>query len=188
MKDRGEAAGLLKKFLQILQKKKIITIQGDINKPDYVFGSHIPIGGVLKHIDYENILLIGDAAGFCGAFAADGIKGSVISGKEGAKVIERYLSGEYRALKDLKPLINQHHTLIHYYKKQVRYRLIWDIMKRNRTFTQMYRIVAMEKEKFLEQFCDSKEKRRSLARTVFKMKNIPKLIVYSWYMLLDLFY
>jgi flavin-dependent dehydrogenase len=185
MKDRGDAAKLLKKFLQILLDQKIIQLHSDIDKPDYVFGSHIPMGGYLKKISYKNILLIGDAAGFCGAFAADGIKGSVISGKEGAKVITRYLQGEQTALQDLKPLINRHHNLLHYYKKQVRYRFIWDLMKRDRTFMQMFKIIQAEKEKFLEQFCDSKEKRKSLTRTVFKLKHIPKLIIYSWFIFLD---
>ncbi len=187
MKDRGDASDLLKKFTKKLLERGDISIEGDPAKPDYVFGSHIPIGGVLKKIHRGNVLLVGDAAGFCGAFAADGIKGSVVSGKEGAKVIERYLSGNHAALKMLKPMMNRHKSLLDYYKKQLRYRLIWDLMKKNRTFRAMYKVIEAEKERFLEQFCDSKDKRRSLAWTVLKLKHVPKLAVYSWFIFMDLF-
>lgn len=186
MKDRGDALDLMKKFTKLLLDRGTITIEGDPLKPDYIFGSHIPIGGMLNRIHHGNVLLIGDAAGFCGAFAADGIKGSVISGKEGAKVIDRFLKGETGTLKHLKPLMNRHNTLLNYYKKQLRYRMIWDMMKRNRTFTAMYKVIEAEKDHFLEQFCDSKDKRRSLAWTVLKLKHVPKLAVYSWFILMDL--
>lgn len=186
MKDRGDASDLLKKFTKKLVERGDISIEGDATKPDYVFGSHIPIGGVLKKIHHRNVLLVGDAAGFCGAFAADGIKGSVVSGKEGAGVIDRYLRGDLAALKMLKPLMNRHKSLLDYYKKQLRYRLIWDLMKKNRTFRAMYKVIEAEKERFLEQFCDSKDKRRSLAWTVLKLKHVPKLAVYSWFILIDL--
>jgi len=83
--------------------------------------------------------------------------------------------------------MNEHHALIHYYKKQVAYRFIWDQMKRDRTFTQMYKIIESEKANFLEQFCDSKEKRKSLAWTVLKLKHVPKLVKYSWFLVLDRF-
>lgn len=186
MKDRGDALQLMKKFTKILVERKIISIHGDPEKPDYIFGSHIPIGGMLRKVYRDNVLLIGDAAGFCGAFAADGIKGSIVSGKEGAKVISGYLTGDRKALSKLKPRINAHRNLLHYYTKQVRYRWIWDRMKRDRTFRAMYDIIAAEKENFLEQFCDSKDKRRSLAWTVFKLRHIPKLIKYSWFVAVDM--
>lgn len=187
MKDRGDALDLIKKFTKILLDRGVITIEGDVTKPGYVFGSHIPIGGMLKKIHHGNVLLIGDAAGFCGAFAADGIKGSVVSGKEGSRVIDRYLQGDHTSLKMLKPLMNRHKSLLDYYKKQLRYRMIWDMMKKNRTFRAMYRVIEGEKESFLEQFCDSKDKRRSLAWTVLKLRHVPKLAAYSWFILMDLF-
>jgi len=186
MRDRGDALDLMKKFTKLLLERGTITIEGDPLKPDYIFGSHIPIGGMLKKIHHGNVLLVGDAAGFCGAFAADGIKGSVISGKEGAKVIDRFLKGDGEALKEMKPAMNKHNNLLNYYKKQLRYRMIWDMMKRNRTFKAMYKVIEGEKDHFLEQFCDSKDKRRSLAWTVLKLKHVPKLTVYSWFILMDL--
>lgn len=186
MKDRGDALDLMKKFTKLLLERGTISIEGDFSKPDYIFGSHIPIGGVLKKIHHGNVLLVGDAAGFCGAFAADGIKGSVISGKEGAKVIDEYLRNDHQALERIKPRMNRHNTLLNYYKKQLRYRMIWDMMRRNRTFTAMYKVIEAEKDHFLEQFCDSKDKRRSLAWTVLKLKHVPKLTAYSWFILMDL--
>ncbi|MFO0781047.1 MAG: hypothetical protein U0519_04185 [Candidatus Gracilibacteria bacterium] len=137
-----------------------------------------------EKIHHRNINAIGDAAGFCGAFAADGIKGSVVSGKEGARVIA--VSRGNRAIRVLKLCANRRQVSAQLYKKQLRYRLIWDMMKKDRTFTAMYKVIEAEKEKFLEQFCDSKDRRRSLAWTVLKMKHVPKLAVYSWFIFMDL--
>lgn len=187
MKDRGDAKQLMDKFLQILLQNGTITIEGDVTKPDYVFGSMIPIGGTLSRIYANNVLLIGDAAGFCGAFAADGIKGSIVSGKESAQLIPRFLSGDTSALGELSRAIDRHDGLMGYYARQVRYRTVWDLMKRDRTFTAMYRIIAAEKDSFLDQFCDSKDKHKSLAWTVLKFKHIPALCVYAWFIFLDLF-
>lgn len=187
MKDRGDAKELIKKFINELLRRNIITIDGDPNTPDYFFGSHIPIGGALKGITKNNVLLIGDAAGLCGAFAADGIKGSVVSGKEAATLISRYLDGDRCALSELPKAINTHGDLMGYYKRQVHYRFVWDRMKRNRTFDAMYRIIEAERDTFLDQFCDSKDTRRSLAWTVLKWKHISKLLKYSTYLLADLF-
>ena len=187
-KDRGDAKKLLAQFMQTLIEKKIVSLPAGVEKPEYRFGSFIPIGGVLKKTSFENTLLIGDAAGYCGAFAADGIKGSVISGKEAAKLIERYLDGERCDLgKTLRQKINEHRWLIDYYTRQQRYRWIWDRMKRDRTFRAMYNIINEERAHFLDQFCDNKDKRKSLSRSVLKIKYIPKLVIYSWYIFLDFF-
>jgi len=186
MKDRGDAKKLLEKFLQVLIDRGMVTVEGDATKPDYVFGSLIPIGGTLRRIHRKNVLLIGDAAGFCGAFAADGIKGSVVSGKEAAKLIPAYLAGESGALKRLPAAMERHGGLMGYYVRQLRYRRIWDLMKRDRTFTAMYRIIASEKESFLDQFCDNKDKRKSLAWVVLKWRHVPMLITYSFCIVRDL--
>ncbi len=185
MKDRSEVTGLMKKFIQTLIDRKVITIDGEINKPGYVFGSMIPIGGVRRHINKNNVMLIGDAAGFCGAFAADGIKGSVISGKEAAKLIERYLQGDVNAPKELKARMDEHGGIMGYYRRQIHYRFIWELMKSDRTFRAMYNIIEAEAATFLDQFCDAKDKRRSLSWTVLKFRHIPKLCVYAWYIICD---
>lgn len=184
-KDRGDAKDLMDRFLEILQTRNTIAIDGDPAKPDYVFGSMIPIGGALKRIHTDDVLLIGDAAGFCGAFAADGIKGSVVSGKEAARLIPERLGGKRDALSRLRSSIDGRTGLMEYYRRQVRYRFIWDRMKTNRTFTAMYRIIEAEKESFLDQFCDSKDTRKSLTRVVLKLRHAPKLVRYAWYMFLD---
>ncbi|MBP9864277.1 NAD(P)/FAD-dependent oxidoreductase [Patescibacteria group bacterium] len=187
MKDRGDAKQLMDKFLKTLLDRGVITVDGDVTKPDYVFGSMIPIGGALKRISNKNVLLIGDAAGFCGAFAADGIKGSVVSAKEAAKLIPRYLTGELDATKELSLAIERHGGLLGYYKRQTRYRMIWDLMKRNRTFTAMYRIIESEKDSFLDQFCDSKDKHTSLSWVVLKWRHVPALVRYAFFIVSDFF-
>lgn len=186
-KDRGQAKELTEAFVRTLVEKNIVSIDGEVNEPGYIFGSFIPINGVLKTVSHKNVLLIGDAAGLCGAFAADGIKGSVVSAKIAGELIPRYLSGEKSAPGELLSFINKKTRLIDYYKRQVLYRRIWDLMKSDRTFRAMFNIIKSERETFLNQFCDSKDKRRSLAWTVLKIKYIPKLMLYSLYILLDLF-
>ncbi len=185
MKDRGDAKQLTEAFVKQLVERGDIRIDGDITKPGYVFGSHIPIGGARSTISKNNVLLIGDAAGFCGAFAADGIKGSVISGKEAAILIPRFLNGDRNAPSHLRAAMNTHGGMMRYYRRQMLYRFIWSRMQRNRTFRAMYDIIAAEHATFLEQFCDSKDKHRSLAWTVLKWKHAKKLIKYSVYWTID---
>ncbi|MBI4133252.1 NAD(P)/FAD-dependent oxidoreductase [Candidatus Uhrbacteria bacterium] len=185
MEDRGHAKELMEKFMRILVDRGVITVEGDIDAPGYVFGSMIPIGGALERIAHENVMLIGDAAGFCGAFAADGIKGSVVSGKEAAPLINRFLRGDASAPAELKARMEVRSGLMEYYRRQIRYRWIWDLMQSDRTFRAMYDIIESERTTFLDQFCDSKDHRRSLARTVVKVRHIPKLIRYSWSIVCD---
>ncbi len=187
MRDHRDADGLLNKFTEKLQELGMLTIESGQTKADYAFASRIPIGGTLKTIHRGHTLLIGDAAGFCGAFAADGIKGAVVSGKEGAAVIGEYLAGKRSALASFSQRVDGHNGLLRYYRKQVLYRWVWDRMKRDRTFRAMYDLIQAERATFLDQFCDSKDKRRSLAWTVLKVKHIPGLIRYAWYIFLDLF-
>ncbi len=188
MEDSKDASKLMQKFIKILLERKIISIEGDESKPDYVFGSMIPIGGALKRVHHGNVLLIGDAAGLCGAFAADGIKGSVISGKVAAHLIPQYLNGNSAALKSFHREIDRHGHLMNYYKRQVRYRFIWDQMKRNRTFKAMFNIIAAEGDSFLDQFCDSKDKRKSLTWVVLKWKHLPRLFIYALAILSDMIF
>ncbi len=185
MKDRGDAKQLTETFVKQLVDRGDIRIDGDVTKPGYVFGSHIPIGGTRSKISKNNVLLIGDAAGFCGAFAADGIKGSVISGKEAAILIPQFLRGKTDALDQLHTRMNTHGGIMSYYRRQMLYRFIWSVMQRNRTFRAMYDIIAVEHATFLDQFCDSKDKHRSLAWTVLKWRHTAKLIRYSAYWAYD---
>ncbi len=186
-KDVGEIQELLMKFTKLLVDNGTITIHGDPEKAHYSFGSPIPMSGALSRVSHKNVLLLGDAAGLCGAFAADGIKGSVVSGKISAPLIASFLSGDGAALSGFHDRVNEHGNLMEYYKRQVRYRWIWDRMKSNRTFRAMYNIISAERDSFLDQFCDSKDKRKSLVWVVLKAKHLWKLVVYSWYIFLDFF-
>ena len=183
LRDRGDAKLLTEQFTRDLVARGDIRL--DEEAPQYVFGSHIPVNGIRATITHNNTLLIGDAAGFCGAFAADGIKGSVISGKEAAVLIPQFLRGKTNALKTLHARMNSHGGIIGYYRRQLIYRWIWDAMQKNRTFRAMFDIIAAEHETFLEQFCDSKDKHRSLARTVLQWRHTFKLIKYSVYWAID---
>jgi len=179
MKERGKASALLETFTRRLLADGVMSIEGEVGEPDHSFGSLIPIGGTVKRTDAKNRVLIGDAAGYCGAFAADGIKGSVVSGVLAAELIEQYLSGDKDALHLMHAGVEERTGLISYYARQVRYRWIWDQMRRNDTFHAMFAIIEQEKETFVDQFCDSKDTRRSLSWTVLKVKYIPKLVWYS---------
>lgn len=178
-RDRGDAKLLTEAFVNILLDRGDIRIEGDATKPSYVFGSHIPVSGTRRHITKNNVVLIGDAAGFCGAFAADGIKGSVISGKEAAVLIPQFLRGKADALTQLSSRMNSHGGIMSYYRRQLGYRWIWDVMAHDRTFKAMWDIIAAEHATFLEQFCDSKDKHRSLALTVLKWRHAFRLVKYS---------
>ncbi len=173
-------------FIKILLEKKIIRIEGDPSKAIFAFGHLIPMGGALKNVYDRHTLLIGDAAGFCGAFAADGIKGAVVSGKVGAELVSEYLAGEKHALGKYHATIQSHNGLMTYYKKQVLYRFLWDRMKSNRSFHILYDLIAAEKDSFLYQFCDSKDKHKSLMWVVLKIKNVPRLMWYTLSLIADL--
>ncbi|MFA5185331.1 MAG: NAD(P)/FAD-dependent oxidoreductase [Patescibacteria group bacterium] len=188
MRDRGDAAVLTDAFLAKLLDAGHVAFDPADSSGAYAFGGLIPIGGTNRRIKKGNVLLIGDAAGFCGAFAADGIKGSVISGKEAAPLIASYLKGEVKAPSRLLPAMQRHGGLLAYYSRQLRYRWIWDMMRRDRTFRAMYDVIAAEKDGFLSQFCDSKDTRRSLVSIVLKPRHFVKLLRYAWYLMADFFF
>lgn len=176
----------LDEFIRILEEKNIIRIAGDRMKPVVGFGHLIPIGGVLPVLYDEYSVLIGDAAGFCGAFAADGIKGAIVSGKVIGELLPRYLAGEKKAFSDYIAKVQSHNGLMTYYRKQVLYRWLWDRMSSNRTFQALFHLIVREKDTFLYQFCDSKDKHRSLLSIILKVRNIPKLVRYGLSVLGDM--
>lgn len=176
----------VKEFIKILEERGIIEIEPG-SKEVLTFTSMIPIGGALKHVANEHAMLLGDAAGFCGAFAADGIKGAIVSGKVAAELIPRHLNGDQAALGSYHREIQKYGKLMTYYRKQVLYRFIWDRMKSDRSFHAMFDVIAREKENFIKQFCDSKDKNKSLVSVVLKWRNIPALAKYACSLVLDLF-
>lgn len=178
---------ILDNFIALLQEKGIIKIKPD-TKCLVAFGHPIPIGGVVKNFTSDHAILIGDAGGFCGAFAADGIKGSIVSGKIAAQLIGEYLAGDKTALQMLHKKIEQETKLMTYYKKQVLYRFIWDQMKSDAAFHAMYDVIEREKDHFLDQFCDSKDRSKGLLHVVLHVRNIPLLIKYGLYILRDMLF
>lgn len=181
--SRGEASVLTDQFVEKLVD--IGHIRLSETQSSYRFAGMIPIDGAMRRIASDNVLLIGDAAGYCGAFAADGIKGSLVSGIEGAKCIVEYLGGDHDALLRLPDRINAYGGLIDYYRRQVRYRMLWDLMKSNRSFFALFDIIKREKEAFLDKFCDSKDRQTSLIRIVLKPRHFVRCLKYGCSVLLD---
>lgn len=182
----GGGFGKIDDFIAKLKDENMIKI-ADGTKEILTFSNMIPIGGPLRKVSDGNTLIIGDAAGLCGAFAADGIKGAVISGKVAARLIPQYLNGDRRALKGFHRDIQKYKNLMTYYRKQVFYRFLWDRMKSNRSFDTMFDIIAKSSDDFLNQFCDSKDRNKSLLSVVLRAKNLPLLLKYAWLMFIDLF-
>lgn len=183
-KARGEVSNLTDQFVDKLVSMGHIRLSED--QSSYRFAGMIPIDGVCSRTSSEHVLLIGDAAGYCGAFAADGIKGSLVSGIESAKCIVEYLNGDEKALVSLKTRMNQYGRLIDYYGRQVRYRLLWDLMKSDRSFFALFDLVKKEKEAFLDKFCDSKDHQTSLIRIVLKPRHFFRCLKYAWSLFKDL--
>lgn len=173
-------------FIRKLKESGMIAIKPG-TKEILTFASMIPIGGQLRTVFTNYSLLIGDAAGLCGAFAADGIKGAVVSGKVAARLISRFLGGDKKALGHFYPEIQKCNKLVTYYKKQMFYRWLWNRMKSNRTFDAMFDVISRSKDSFLNQFCDSKDRQKSLLRVVLKFSNLLILLKYGWYVFLDFF-
>ncbi len=176
----------IKEFVDILCEKKLIEIEPG-TKEILTFGHLIPIGGTLRHVHDSHSLLIGDAAGFCGAFAADGIKGAIVSGMVAAQLLPLHLNGDGKALNRFHSEMEKHGRLMTYYRKQVFYRFIWERMKSNRSFFALHQMLAREKERFLHQFCDSKDRSKSLIFVVLKLKNLPSIFRYAWSLIRDFF-
>jgi len=161
----GKGFETLNRFIDRLIKEGFIDPKGESIEQ---FGSHIPIGGPVKKPYHKNTLLIGDAAGLCGAFAADGIKGALISAKVAAKLIQKgSFKGYYKE-------IEKHNYLMSYLKRQKLYRFAWDQIKTNESFDRLFDLV--KDEPLVEVFCDSKDKHKSLAGSSIKLKNARKLV------------
>ncbi len=182
----AEKARLLDRLVDILVDRGIIRLGDPAAAPLLNYGGYCPIGGVLRRIHDDHALLIGDAAGFCGPFSADGIKGAVVSGLVAAEVIPRHLAGDRRALTRFFPEVEARSRLLSYYRKQLRYRFLWDRMTSNSSFACLYRICEGEREAFLDQFCDAKDRQASLLKVLIKARHAPRLAAMGFNVAADL--
>jgi len=165
---------LLNKFVEKLIKIGHIKIHGN---ELYQYGGYVPLDGVLSKLYNDRVIMVGDAAGFCGAFAADGIKGALASGMVSARLIDDYLKNNNDSIFDkYKKKMNEYEKMITYFKKQKLYRFIWNNMKKNATFQAMYEVIAADKKSFISQFSDAKNTGSGLSTILFKLNILPKVI------------
>lgn len=180
--NRGE----IKKLDEFVEKLKDLGHISPTGDCLYEYAGFIPIGGPLKNIYKNRVMLIGDAAGLCGAFAADGIKGALASGIAAAKLIERFLStGDETVFLGFNRELNKFDNLLKYFRKQVLYRFIWNAMRKNRTFRAMFDVIAADKESFISQFSEAKNKGGGLIKLVLKPRILPKLASYGVFWIID---
>lgn len=169
-------------LVELLERHGYIKTTG---KTLHSFASMIPVQGPLKTIHHDRTLLIGDAAGFCGAFAADGIKGALASALIAAELIPRALEGELSALGELKDKLESRYHLMSYYKKQLRYRWIWNRLHSDRSFHALYDLVAKDAENFLPNYVRSKEEGKSLTKQLMRFNNAKELMRFGGSLVLD---
>ena len=126
----------------------------------------VPIGGVLKKIYNNKCLLIGDAAGMCGAMTCGGILQAVMNGEAGADAVHDLLvNKKKKALASIPCRMNKKLRISEYIKREEKVRILYGLMNSNHKI-----------EQGLEIF-DSKEGRRILDYAFFEyrigMRKIP---------------
>lgn len=179
----GKDLKMLDVFISRLIEKKHIQVEGEVVNS---FAGQVPIGGTLKNIYADRVLLIGDAAGLCGAFAADGIKGAIVSGQVAATGIVEFLKTKnHRIFSSFLQQVNEHERLVIYFRKQLLYRFVWDGMKSNSTFKAMFDIIEQEKETFINQFSNAKNTGGGLGGIILKPKLYIKLAKFLFLWLRD---
>ncbi len=173
----NEIKQLTQRFFEKIQDKGHLQVKG---REIYAYAGKIPIGGPLRHYYGDRVLLLGDAAGLCGAFVADRIKGALVSARVAAGLLEEYFENQdQRVFRQYHRRINQHQRLMHYFRKQQLYRWIWNQMKRDSTFEAMFTLIARDKETFLRQFADAKNFGQGLEGIVLKPHLLPLLARYG---------
>jgi len=184
--DDATEARKLDDFIDRIEKRGMIRIANEDRRPDCSYGGYIPINGPLKTVYADRTLLLGDAAGFCGAFAADGIKGALVSAMAAAELIPTFIvSKDASVFGRYKAIVNQHDSLMRYFRKQKLYRFIWNQMRRNSTYDAMFALIARDRDSFISQFSDAKNSGGSLVRIVLKPSALLHLLRYGLLWLRD---
>jgi geranylgeranyl reductase family protein len=102
--ERRKGINHMDNFLKLLEKTRNNRVK---LKPEKIYAAQLPAGGYKREIALDNILLIGDAAGFVDSFAGEGIYYAFKSGKIAAESI-------YKNSKE-----EDNSVLANYYKKQI---------------------------------------------------------------------
>lgn len=133
--------------------------------------------------------MVGDAAGLCGAFAADGIKGAVVSGKVAAQIFPKFLKTvNHGVFKSYKQEINKFDKLMEYFYKQLIFRWVWNRIKRDSTFFSIINLISRNKKTFISKFSDAKAGKKSLLTIIFNLESIPYIIIFGLLWLRDLIF
>lgn len=175
----------LRELIPLLEEKKLICLHE--KDPLFTFGNLIPIGGALKPVFDRHTLLLGDSAGLCGPFAADGIQGALLSSKLAAEYIPSYLAGQKEVFKQFHSSLEKEYHFLSYLKRERRHRKIWDLFRSDRSFELLYDLVSRESEHLVQRFSESQSRRKSLIRMVLKPRHFGRLLRLGFLLLKDRF-
>ncbi|MHA1187650.1 MAG: NAD(P)/FAD-dependent oxidoreductase [Candidatus Heimdallarchaeota archaeon] len=104
IEERRKGIYHLDNFLKLLEKSRNDKVK---LKPEKIYAAQLPAGGYKREIASDNILLVGDAAGFVDSFAGEGIYYAIESSKIAAESILQDITEEDNS------------TIANYYKKQI---------------------------------------------------------------------
>ena len=174
----------LNKFIDMAQKSGYIQVKELVSQ----YSGHIPIGGLIKRYYHDDILLIGDAMGACGSLAGDGIKGAVATGITAAKLVNKYFqTGAGRVFNRFYKELNKFDNLRTYLLKQRLYRVVWDMMKSNRTYECLFSMLEKQKSHFVKEFSGAKSKGKGMHKLILRFDNTLYICRFVLYLAIDMF-
>ncbi|MHA1355637.1 MAG: NAD(P)/FAD-dependent oxidoreductase [Candidatus Heimdallarchaeota archaeon] len=104
IEEKRQGINHIDNFLKLLEKSRNDKVK---LKPEKIYAAQLPAGGYKREIALDNILLVGDAAGFVDSFAGEGIYYAIESSKIAAEsILKNNTEEDYSILAD-------------YYKKRI---------------------------------------------------------------------
>ncbi|MBN1374512.1 NAD(P)/FAD-dependent oxidoreductase [Candidatus Dojkabacteria bacterium] len=135
---------LLEKFISVLKAKGHIKVIKEVSE----LSGFLPLDGPVSNYYRKNGMIIGDAAGLCGPWSGDGIKGALVSGIVSGMFINKWFRGEHD-FKSFYKEIDKYGKTYSLFRHQKFYRLVWDLVKEDSTFKAFYEIVKLNKTELL---------------------------------------
>ncbi len=168
----------LKAFMNSLVERGAIRL--DSWEPVLRHGGLIPIGGPLRQTMNDHALLLGDAAGMCGALIGDGIKPAIIAGKIGSRAVDRHLHGDRSALSNFRRDCNDEFGVFTYLYKQKVDRILFDRLIETNSLPLLFEVLSMRSESVLPSMYHLHHQSRSLVNMTFFLKATPTLLQMFW--------